>query len=113
MATVIKNRSDNLRKNSQLIDFARFFDDLRASAIIVPEMVRSQTINTVGPLTDIRRKKMMMFQRFLAFLACLIVAMRLPEGVSVLDRPVRPPEMDELEWHDRAVSNKKRRLGKR
>ncbi|HSA34600.1 MAG TPA: hypothetical protein P5077_12815 [bacterium] len=56
---------------------------------------------------------MMMFQRFLAFLACLIVAMRLPEGVSVLDRPVRPPEMDELEWHDRAVSNKKRRLGKR
>ncbi|HSA34158.1 MAG TPA: hypothetical protein P5077_10565 [bacterium] len=55
---------------------------------------------------------MKMFQRALALLVCLVVAGRLPEGVLVLERMVRPPEMDELDFHDRAVSNKKRRFSR-
>ena len=67
-------------------------------------------INKVGPFTDIGRMKMKMSQVFLVLLVCLIVAVRLPEGVTVFERPVRPPEMDELEFHDRATGNKKIRF---
>ncbi len=51
-------------------------------------------------------------QVFLVLLVCLIVAVRLPEGVAVFERPVRPPEMDELEFHERAVANKKHRFSR-
>jgi len=81
----------------------------RAREAAIMEMVFSEM---VGLFTDIRRKKMKMFQRALALLVCLVVAGRLPEGVLVLERMVRPPEMDELDFHDRAVSNKKRRFSR-
>ena len=54
---------------------------------------------------------MKMVQVFLALLMCLVVAGRLPEETPGGGTPVKFIEADEL--HERAVANKKIRLGKK